>query len=375
LQPMFMNSDAMPPKEEAEDVDLHAVFKCPNPERVVCFRQRPLGISFEPGVVPLKVAAVEGRAAALGLKPGSVMKAIASKDVVSSGRTFDSILAEVRKSTLALPATRGSSLEVVFNNAGESKVIMFTKKPLGLNFCTDMPLKVITAVGHAAELGVEVDWTVERIGKTSVESMQHREALETLIAAASKLQQAAVERSLPVVFEADGRKRLVVFKEKPLGLCLARQEIPLRVTGAIGHAAELGIVPGWVVLSVAGRDVTDPSMSFGEVVAQFKRQSNPLPEARRVPKVELTLLPPMDTRRIVFTRRPTGLSFGPGLPLEVSSATSHAAKLGCQPGWVLQSTGDEDLEADGIDEAQALKNWQQAEAVLPHGHPPMPELP
>jgi len=285
-------------------------------------------------------------------------------------------LADLKKRTDVLPFQLRDNiltLEVVFQTtAMATKTVVFTRQPLGLTLGRELPVSVMQAGGHAAELGVEAGWIVE-----SVQGMQvadHKLTLDEVAATigniAHQLPSDESGPGFPVVFRDEaGRPRSAVFEEKPLGLHLSRN-FPLTVTGVSNVSAGMGIKEGWTVLSVAGQDVTQSNLSYDEASALLKRGVAALPTKAK-PKLDVTFMPNSATREVHFTRRPVNVTLSHSLPVTVKEVSGHTSEGGVQPGWILQSISDKDITNLKLPEAMSV--WNEAMSRLAIDAPPLPQ--
>lgn len=75
-----------------------------------------------------------------------------------------------------------NGVEAVFvrESGARPEKLIFTKRPIGLSFAKTPPYVVVEAVGHAAELGVEVGWQlcsvghVKLVGKGAIEASDEK---------------------------------------------------------------------------------------------------------------------------------------------------------------------------------------------------------
>jgi len=375
------NPNMVDPNEDLNDVMLHeaepseplrVLFRCPASDgETARFRSRPLGVTFEPGSKPLKVASVAGLAAALGVQPGWTLQAMrgmnpSNADRLTS-RTSEQILEDLKRASQVLPYVENpTSMEVVFQSEGTTKAVAFTRRPLGLTLSSgELPATVTKSSGYAAELGVQVGWTIRSVGPTSVvdSKLTFDQVAEILTQAQQRLPYIESAQCTPVVFkDKHGQPHRVVFEEKPLGVRFAGTGLPLTVTGVNQHAEVLGVEEGWVVTSIAGTDLEGERLTFEQAQDLFKREVAALPNQAK-PKLDLVFAPDTTKRLVTFTRRPLDIDFMEGPPLTVLKAGGHGAELGVQPGWAVTAFGAED--ASRLDHARALQLWKEAEARLP----------
>jgi len=171
------------------------VWDTPQGERTVYATQKPLGVQFR-REFPLKVKhEPEGHGKELGVKVGWVLKSVNGVDVTGPG-DYESV---VRLHGKKQPCQRDISQvsEVLYKEVGvettpfvgESKpgkkpplgvplvwdtqqgerTVYATKKPLGVRFHAEFPLKVKhEPVGHGKELGIEMGWILKSVNGTIV---------------------------------------------------------------------------------------------------------------------------------------------------------------------------------------------------------------
>jgi len=94
-----------------------------------------------------------------------------------------------------------SQLEVVFGTGGgkeETKV--FTQQPLGVDFCSQMPIVIIRIRidGQAEELGIKLGWKVHSINGTPLAGMNIEKAHAFLVASTAPLRSSMLVRRCPL---------------------------------------------------------------------------------------------------------------------------------------------------------------------------------
>jgi predicted metalloprotease with PDZ domain len=148
-----------------------------------------------------------------------------------------------------------ASLSIKFELPVSQKTVIFTKKPLGLDFDKEAPIiiKRVQPERHGAELGVEAGWRIlslndEDVGDKNFEYIY------------SKLQS---EACLTIKFEVPGCHKTVNFTKRPLGLDFEKKApIIMKRVQPEAHGAELGVEAGWKILSVNDEDVGDKDYQY-----------------------------------------------------------------------------------------------------------------
>lgn len=146
---------------------------------------------------------------------------------------------------------------------GSKKTVMVSKRPMGLEYKVPPAapaFKVVAVEGQAAELGVEVGWTVLAVGDVAMARAED-------VAAAAK-----VLATLPVQMwleQPGSGEKTVLISRQPLGMEFKRKA-PFDVTVVTGGslAEELGISVGMLVKRVGGtllRSEGDANKAIAEI--------------------------------------------------------------------------------------------------------------
>jgi hypothetical protein len=188
---------------------------------------------------------------------------------------------------------------LIWDTPNGEKTVDARKKPLGVQFRAEFPLKVKREPeGHGKEIGVEVGWILKsvngidvatrrsikevndilyrEVGEKTVPLDQWRKhamdpeysdgLLSARIAAVTslllqpekmdpELPSSVPPSGVPLVWDTPDGERTVHARKKPLGIQF-KAEFPIIVDRKpVGHAEEIGIEIGWILKSVNGIDV------------------------------------------------------------------------------------------------------------------------
>jgi len=151
----------------------------------------------------------------------------------------------------------------------------------------------------------------------------------------------------------DGVKELL-FTQAPLGMDFTKKDpqIVKRIHIA-GHAAELGVQPGWVINALD--DESMEGKDFECIYGALKGAASKLPAvavANAPPPLLISfLLPDQRIQELSFTKTPLGMDFKKKEYTTVRGvvADSHAAELGVKEGWVISTIDGEDMAGKDFD--------------------------
>jgi len=162
--------------------------------KTVEFTEGPLGMSMK-GSMPMTVTGISGDGAAdkAGVRPDWVFTKIAGEAL--DGLDYNAAMDKLKQATAPLPKTAPQEFPadaVVIEFADENRrtwKFAFTKKPLGMAFDNNMPVKVKSVVANspAAGLGIKVGWTFNSIGGESVKGKDYKKILSTIQEQTAKL--------------------------------------------------------------------------------------------------------------------------------------------------------------------------------------------
>eukprot|EP00420_Gonyaulax_spinifera_P012133 CAMPEP_0197934442 /NCGR_PEP_ID=MMETSP1439-20131203/111807_1 /TAXON_ID=66791 /ORGANISM="Gonyaulax spinifera, Strain CCMP409" /LENGTH=494 /DNA_ID=CAMNT_0043557337 /DNA_START=36 /DNA_END=1518 /DNA_ORIENTATION=- len=348
-------------------VSLRVVFDPEPKERTVAFRHRPLGITFEVNVLPLRLDSVADYAVELGLKPGWELRRVAGHDVSSPERTYLKVFEEIKHRSAYLPKIpEQPQLKVVFNSGGADRTVVFKERPIGLTFGDTVPLTVTEVAEPAASLGVQAGWTVRKIRERDVSGPSlSRAAVFSVFSDGVKPLRASMKAKTPTLsltFSNDGLRETVLFTERPLGVLFAPDVTPLRLTKVTGKAAELGLEVDWTVEAIGEENVSEPPMPYDKVMKRLKQAIARLNEAPKGQKLDLTFTAPSEvgSKAFVFSGKAPQITFAEGMPLRVATVEGDALSQGVLPGWTVREVGDEDVSNPNMTEDAAYGMWCQA---------------
>jgi hypothetical protein len=165
----------------------------------------------------------------------------------------------------------------------EKKTVFATRKPLGLLFDSEAPIRVTgDRDGHGFDLGVRKGWVLAAINYVDVQWMTFDEQSRLLHSEVGKL-----PGSIPLTFATpEGEMKTAWASQKPLGLIFEQNELPVTISAVRGHSKDIGIQVGWVLHSVNYKVVSELN-SYEEVDAIIRSQVSTLSSAE-VPKLSST---------------------------------------------------------------------------------------
>lgn len=168
--------------------------------------------------------------------------------------------------------------------------------------------------------------------------------------------------SLVIVFRLlDGSEKSISFghRKPPLGIDFSTT-VPVSVKSVKpnSHAVDVGIQPGWVVLSINGENVHgwEPNAVFAKLSRAVQTRSASAPSDKTFPstwssiwifRADFSCAQPISARHVNFSNRapPFGMDFEmPAMRVKRVVPGGHAEELGVQPGWVVTSINGQDVE-------------------------------
>jgi hypothetical protein len=177
---------------------------------------------------------------------------------------------------LVPPAGTGMGLPLTWETGNGKKTVFATRKPLGLLFDKEKPIRVIQdREGHGFDLGVREGWILTSINYVDIQWMNFDEQNRLLHTEVGKL-----PGSIPLTFATppDGMKT-VWASQKPLGLIFEKDELPITISAVReGHSKDIGVQVGWVLKSINYKDVSVLN-SFQEVDDILRAEVARLPRA------------------------------------------------------------------------------------------------
>jgi len=186
-----------------------------------------------------------------------------------------------------LPLGNVPSLQVVFDVNGWERQVQILRRPLGAEFAKhgSGPCKIekIRPQSHAAEIGMEVGWSVKSIGGQDVARKSFEEMQGVLKNGMTALPMEVAaslgsNSGLELVFDIDGWEKRVQLHRRPLGAEFAkRSRGPTRIDRIRpeSYAAELGMEVGWIIKCIGGEDVT--KKTFGQTQSALQNAMTTLP--------------------------------------------------------------------------------------------------
>jgi len=166
----------------------------------------------------------------------------------------------------------------------------------------------------------------------------------------------------------DGAKE-IIFTQAPLGMDFTKKDPQIvKRVHLTGHAAELGVQPGWVIVSYNGESMEGKEFEF--IYHTLKAGASKLPAvavANAPPLMQIAFcLPDKSTEQLSFFKVPLGMAFkrkDPGLVSGVA-ADSHAAELGVREGWVISAINGEDMTGKDFGTFFSKLQMESVEAAL-----------
>merc|ERR1711879_108611 len=115
-----------------------------------------------------------------------------------------------------------------FDVDGESKLLTFTKRPLGMTFANEEPLTVkrIVPGTEADTLGVKPGWEIKGVGGIALAGMGVDKMVELIYKKSAGLSVASLmsckvkASSISIEFNVNGELKTVDFYRQPLGIAL-----------------------------------------------------------------------------------------------------------------------------------------------------------
>jgi len=166
----------------------------------------------------------------------------------------------------------------------------------------------------------------------------------------------------------DGVKELI-FTCAPLGMDFTKKDPQIvRRVHFSGHAAELGVQPGWVINSFNDESMEGKDFEF--IYGALKAAASQLPAVvvkDAAPPMRITFcLPDESTQELSFVKTPLGMDFKAKDPAVVRGVTadSHAAELGVQVGWVISAINGDDMTGKDFETFFSKLQTESVKAAL-----------
>jgi len=156
-------------------------------EQRISFAKKPLGFEISMRKMPVVIRGCHkgGWSERLGVHPGWELTAIDGNELV--GRAWESILQVLVQAVEELPrdflvTENRDNMEIVFDTGSGLRTVVFWKRPLGLEFSTQVPICISRVVrGSAAErLGVQIQWTMRQVNGQDVSELPFEELFTLL---------------------------------------------------------------------------------------------------------------------------------------------------------------------------------------------------
>jgi hypothetical protein len=308
------------PEPDTERVKL--TFTTPGGEKTVWAIERPLGVNFEKGHLPMKVTSVNqySHAEELGIQIGWILHTIDDSYDVTKVQDFNAGYRDLARATSRLSVvTRESSqkrmnaklseearaeqerifaysqslenaekatrVKLEFTTPQGQKIVWATRHPLGVNFEKGhLPMKVtsINRGSHAEELGIQKDWILHKIDDQLDVSkvLDFKQGYDLVRKSTTRLNLSRTDSEkkimwLKLVFLTEHGEHTEWATRGPLGLNFQKEHLPMTVTSVNrgSHAEELGIKKDWILKSIDDTDVSE--------VKSFKHGYNLLVEGTR----------------------------------------------------------------------------------------------
>lgn len=255
----------------------------------------------------------------------------------------------------AAKKARENVCDVVFEVPGSAAThaVRFTKRPVGFDFHREAPIKVDRVVqgSHAEQLGVQPGWVVRSIQGEDMHGRDFEAKFDHFCKALRDLPGGMqVNFRLP-----DGSEKAVMLTQKPVGFDF-RKATPITVdlVEPGGHAAEVGIQPGWVIHRINGEDMSGKHFDtkYQHLLNGLSALPGP-PSSGRLTGVQVAFeVPGAAEKTLWFSRKPVGFDFHCHAPITVDKVIpgSHADELGVQKGWVVRGIHGWDMGRKSFEE-------------------------
>jgi hypothetical protein len=270
---------------------------------------------------------------------------------------------------------------------GNQQIVYATKKPLGLKYHQELPLKIFKeGHAHGEELGIKVGWILEGIaemeGETLIEDHvfkaedTFKDLTQRLGHAVKRLPNVEYPMKLKLSFETpEGKHETRVATKKPLGLKYKHQ-LPIHIDEeSHGHGEELGIQVGWTLVAIDEEPISTLG-NFDAVSKYLHECVSKLPadpDRQRTPRAEVGLTwktPDGNTTAVLATKKPLGLKYKHQLPLVIDEEShGHGEELGIQIGWTLVAING--VEVSSLGDMDAVSKYlHEVVAKLPSANAP-----
>lgn len=157
------------------------------------------------------------------------------------------------------------TVTVEFGDGGDTKVITFSKRHLGMLIsCNPTPpqVKQVKEGCHAAEMGVREGWQVRKLQGEDVTTWDKSQLDQRLAQLVELLPRPSFELSMEFQVGGSSEVKNIVFSHGPLGLkFLPLKALAVDEVDSSSYAFRMGVRSGWMLLKVAGEDVTQKDWS------------------------------------------------------------------------------------------------------------------
>jgi hypothetical protein len=186
--PSEITAAEMDPQHSKGAKAVPLIWDTPDGEKITYARKKPLGVQFS-AEFPLRVKREPlGHGKDLGIEVGWILKSVNGIDItkVRDFAEVNNILyKEVGEKTIPLDQWKRSALDaeardsmvaggvpLIWDTPDGERTVYATKKPLGVQFKAEFPLKVKREPeGHSKELGVKKGWILKSVNGIDVTAM------------------------------------------------------------------------------------------------------------------------------------------------------------------------------------------------------------
>lgn len=141
---------------------------------------------------------------------------------------------------------------------GKVKTAEFRVRPLGLDFEKFPPFTVMKAHGHAADLGIQPGWFVQRVGSVDMRSEADIDGMCEVLTVLRVKVRIVVEQA------RGGDQKMAFIESRPLGLDFAKTPpFPIKAVAVDGHAEKFGLQQGWLLRQIGHVEIkTEADLSM-----------------------------------------------------------------------------------------------------------------
>lgn len=231
------------------------------------------------------------------------------------------------------------------DGTGCEKSFFFESQPLGVVFSKQPPFRVdhFEFNSCAKEKGIQLGWTLTKVGSTEVRSDASAEDVERMLQLSTK---SLAFWPLRVDFDTgNGAIKAFYFVKQPLGVELTRQA-PFKIAlfKPDSYAKTCGVELGWVIVRV-GDAVVNQRTNYSVLNMYFDSGLAHLPQEPKGLRIDFNDPGTGKERVFYFQRRSLGMVLTKYKPIRVQSFefNSYAKERGVQAGWTITRIGDQTI--------------------------------